>query len=345
MSNINQEPIKSQHRYVGIDYLRAFFSLCVILVHLGYIYPSNIFDKTLYLKHVFTVSDFLNFYVLLLAVPIFYIISNFLFYHKEKNIHNLYEYCKRIGKIVFFWIAAFNIFAYAGWNILGIFPKDLWNIFIFIINGAGTLYYFFISLILLTIITHFSKKINTIYILIFFIFTTFLIACFPIIAIFNVKYINLCVFWNPLNFIAYPFAAILVYKLIELDKNKKIKLKYFFIFGIIILLSIIADWTIYLNKIFFIVNGYPIPAYTRPSLIFISMFVLFLFIKLEPNKNSIILFMSKNSLLLYCLHPFFMGLVTNLSQENIFKGLLLTIIFCYSTGMIISPFINKELLR
>jgi peptidoglycan/LPS O-acetylase OafA/YrhL len=72
-------------RYIGIDYLRAFFSVCVVLAHLGYISPSLIFNRELYLAHIFTVSDFINFYVILLSVPVFFIISNYFFFRNQKT--------------------------------------------------------------------------------------------------------------------------------------------------------------------------------------------------------------------------------------------------------------------
>ena len=85
-------------RYVGIDYLKAFFSVCVVLIHLGgYISRSSIFNQKTYFKHIFTVSDLVNFYLLLLAVPAYFIIANYLFFQKPPNKSALFLYLKPVG--------------------------------------------------------------------------------------------------------------------------------------------------------------------------------------------------------------------------------------------------------
>ncbi len=51
----------NKERSVSIDYLKAFYSICVVLVHLGYVLPSKIFNRELYLQHRLIASDFINF--------------------------------------------------------------------------------------------------------------------------------------------------------------------------------------------------------------------------------------------------------------------------------------------
>ena len=57
----------------------------------------------------------------------------------------------------------------------------------------------------------------------------------------------------------------------------------------------------------FDVNSFAIPAYTRPSLIFL-MAVVASPSALAAGGNAIVRFMSNHSLALYCLHPFFVPL-------------------------------------
>ena len=114
----------SNERYIGIDYLRAFFSICVVAWHMGTIRRSSIFNKELYLNHNFTLSDFINFYVLLLAVPVFFIISNYLFLRKPTEWAVCYQYLKRIIKLSIFWPVSYEIFKYQGWQILAWLPIE-----------------------------------------------------------------------------------------------------------------------------------------------------------------------------------------------------------------------------
>ena len=62
----------------GIDYLRAFMSLAVIAWHMRLFGISPLFDVNGYATHRIQFSDLINFNLLLLAVPVFFLISIFL---------------------------------------------------------------------------------------------------------------------------------------------------------------------------------------------------------------------------------------------------------------------------
>ena len=55
------------NRLEGFDYLRAIMSVFVVVWHMKGAGQSLIFSDQ-YHKHVFTISDFVNFHILLLAV-------------------------------------------------------------------------------------------------------------------------------------------------------------------------------------------------------------------------------------------------------------------------------------
>jgi hypothetical protein len=330
-------------RYIGIDYLKGFFSVCVVLIHIGYISQSLIFDTSRYLEHILTVSDLVNFYLLLLAVPVFFLISSFLFFQKPQDTSVLLSSLKRIGKIAVFWIVLHTILEYRGREIIDWLPKSFEELVVFIVSGGHTIYYFFVSLIGLTIITHFSKRLPVIHVLALFIISTLLVAMLPIVSMATNHFI-LSVHWNPLNFIPYPFAAILVFHIAKLD-SAKIKPIYIILIAVLIVLLIIADWTIYVNRGFFQVNLFAIPAYSRPSLVLIAMVVVLLGIKIQPKQNAVILFMSNNSLALYCLHLFFKTPANRLSGGNLFMYLFLVVVFSYVAGIILKQFIRQELIN
>jgi hypothetical protein len=324
--------VTNKERYIGIDYLKALFSICVVAMHLGYISPSSIFNKELYMDHRFTLSDFVNFYVLLLAVPVFFIISNYLFLRKPVEWSVCYQYLKRIIKLAIFW-PVLLMFDYQGWQILAWLPRSGVDLIWFILSGGNTIYYFFVSLIGLTIITHFSKSIRTRYIAIFFILTTLLVSTLPLISMTTGMYI-LTIFWNPLNFLPYPFAALLVSRLIDLKLNKQKQIYLMIGWFLLCFLTMIIDWVVYIDAGFFEVSPFAIPAYTRSSLIFISMAVLYFSIKIRPKFNRIIDFMSRYSLGLYCLHIFFVPLGITLSKRNIIMSLPITLSLSYLAAII-----------
>ena len=105
-------------------------------------------------------------------------------------------------------------------------------------------------------------------------------------------------------------------------------------------LTIIIDWGVYIDAGFFKVNSYAIPAYSRSSLIFISMAVLYFSIKIRPKFNFIIDFMSRYSLELYCLHIFFVPFTNSLSHGNIIMSLPITILLSYLVAIIWSHFLR-----
>jgi hypothetical protein len=325
-------------RIVAIDYLRAFFSVCVVLAHLGYISPSLLFDKNKYLFHKFDLSDFLNFYVLLLAVPIFFITSNYLFYIKEMSKNHFIKNVTRIVKLSIFWIIAFQAFMQKGWEIIYLLPTTASELIIFVMSGGHTKYYFFISLLILTAITYFSSSISKPSLVASFIISTLAVALIPIYSIQNNAFI-LSTHWSLLNFIPYPFAAILVFSF-----NKDQRLFYAALFTITGFFFATLDWFFYIDLGFFKINDYAIPAYTRPSLIFLSMSILLIALETNPKEIPIINFMSKNSLALYCIHPFYIEPVLKVFHDQLALSLLVVLFLSYFTAFVLKFFIRQELI-
>jgi hypothetical protein len=252
-------------------------------------------------------------------------------------------YLKRIGKIAVFWIILFTIFKNKGWDVIDWLPKSASGLASFIISGGYSPFYFFISLIVLTIITHLSKRLTLFYVLVYFIISTLLVSLLPIFSVATQRF-GLTIHWNPLNFLPYPFAAILVSHFANLDRTT-LKPFNMILAGFLIVLLAISDWTIYVNKGFINVDDYAIPAYTRPSLVLIAMVVLFLAIKLTPKRNPVILFMSNNSLALYCIHPFFIEPINRLSGGHLVISLFLVLILSYLTAIIMKQFLLQKLIK
>src|SRR5262249_46469829 len=67
----------------------------------------------------------------------------------------------------------------------------------------------------------------------------------------------------------------------------------------------ILDWTVYVDPCFFEINEFAIPAYTRPSLVFLAVAVLILALCVRRPPGPAVRFMAAHSLGVYCLHPFF----------------------------------------
>ena len=339
------EPVDK--RISGIDYARAFFSVCIVGIHAGYFSPSSIFSPDLYPIHEFGFSDFVNFYIFLLAVPAYLIISNYLFAMKPYNWTDLSKRLIRYIKLVIFWSITYNLIA----NHTILVPHSSIDAFLLLLSGNHTLYYFFVSLAILTIITHFAKLLPNVLLILLIFLSVIIVGLLPILSI-KYQIYKLAILWNPLNFLPYPFAAVLIYRL----RNQNIKRLYWILISLLLIvfsfLAGMLDWTVYVNGRFFTVNLYAIPAYSRPSLVLLSILTLILVVNIRIRMFPVIDFMSKQSLALYCLHFFFLPvgiLISGYCQLTGIASWIVTVtsilLISYAAALILPSFFNKDLLR
>ena len=331
----------SQERYVGIDYVRALFSVCVVAVHLGYIAPSSVFDQELYTHHQFTWSDFINFYVLLLAVPMFLIVSHYLSLRKPADWSVCLRQLKRIACLGVFWTLLYLVFIHQGFR--GWWPGSPRRMVTFLVSAGGTPYYFFVSLIGLTVLTYVVRSIRTRYIVVLFALTTAWVSILPFLAKATGIY-KLAIYWNPMSFLPYPFAAILVSRLRDGPLGRRCQTHLVIAWLLSCLLAMVVDWIAYPDAGFFTVTNSAIPAYSRPSLVFLSTAVLFLAVKVRPGPNAVISFMSRYSLGLYCLHPFFLPHVIRRTDGQLLMSLPIVLLASYVSTKILSHVLRRELL-
>ncbi len=160
----------------GIDYLRAIMSVFVVVWHAGGGGRSLIFSEK-YLEHVFTVSDFVNFHMLLLAVPTFLFVSNFLYAMKVANSTALGKRIKRIFVLLTFWPTTFIIFNDGYGGLLNLVPHSVSSFIMTVLQAGNTAYYFFVCLMACLLITHFISKLQLRLQLIGFLLSTLLLTC------------------------------------------------------------------------------------------------------------------------------------------------------------------------
>jgi membrane-bound acyltransferase YfiQ involved in biofilm formation len=117
-------------------------------------------------------------------------------------------------------------------------------------------------------------------------------------------------------------------------------------------LAAIPDWTIYVHECFFGVNRFAIPAYTRPSLIFLAIAVVIFAIRWQPRSYAVVRFMSKYSLGVYCVHPFLVPIGYRILEKEPFTGpadILLPLVavvgLSYIGAYLMTWFVRDELIR
>lgn len=334
-------------RLVSIDYLRAFFSVCVVAGHLGYVFPSSIFRwrRDEYLQHTFGWSDFINFYVICLSVPVFIIISTTLYARKPTDMSGLMTRLGRILRLLLFWSIAYHIFFHTGYGALKRFPGDAQERVIFLITAAETVYYFFLCLIFVTVVTHFSMRLSTVAIWALFAITTLIVGVLPIVHR-ETGILLLALHANPLNFLPLAFAGIALARL-----SRPPAWLGFMMLGLGTLTAIL-DWTIYIDPCFFEVNRFAVPAYTRPSLIFLAVAVMIFALRISAPEIPTISFMARHSLGVYCLHPFFVPVRYKVADKMELTGvgellipLVVVLALAYLASIVMGWFLREDLIR
>jgi hypothetical protein len=195
------------NRFEGIDYLRAILSISVVLWHMRTAGRSLIFSAEKYPLHKYTLSDFVNFQVLLLAVPTFILISNFLYAYGKVGKTALTRRLKRLFILLAFWPIAYTIFRHSYLGLPNLIPDSFGSLLIKIFTAGNTAYYFFVSLILSLLVTHLIARLSTPLQITGFLSSLLILALLPVATIYLGIY-QLSAFWNPLNFLPYPFAAV-----------------------------------------------------------------------------------------------------------------------------------------
>lgn len=321
-------------------------SIFVVVWHMGGGGRSLIFSKEGYLEHVFTVSDFVNFHLFLLAVPTFIFMSIYLYTSKPISISTLKKRLARIIILLLFWPIALILYQKGHQGLLAIAPNSPADFVYTALCAGNTIYYYFTSLIICLFISHLYLLLNRKLQLLVFLISLILLTSLPQLTKISGLY-RLSAYWSPLNFIPLSFAAALLsqYEDIILKNRNRVLL----ISVILCVFFSIFEWKYSVGKIFFPGQGYAIPAYTRTSILF-AVFSIFV-IALSPSikSNSVINFMARYSLSLYCLHPFFIGFakkcVSAFTQNDtisLYASILLLVLFSYFIAVILRRYFLRE---
>ena len=332
----------------GFDYLRAVMSVFVVAWHMKTAGSTVTYPKDTYFQHTLTASDFVNFHILLLAVPTFIFVSTYLYVLKGASASSLWRRLKRLSILLTFWPVAWILYKRGYSGLLANIPHSTSSFLSTVIQAGGTIYYFFVSLIVCLLITHVVAT-RTVHVQIAGLMaSTAMLSCLPQISIASGLH-ALSEYWNPLNFIPFSFAAVLAAQHRAYIHARKTTLV-----GILVLLSVVfakLEWNYSAGEIFFPGDGYAIPPYTRSSVVFAVLALAIIALEATVKANVIIKFMAKYALALYCLHLFVMepirGLISRVSQNNLalsFGFLVLVILLSYALALVMRVYVKEEVI-
>ncbi len=349
MVQMNDEKT-SQARIEGLDWLRALMSFAVVTWHMGIVPRSNVFSAERLTSHSFSFSDFINFHVLLAAVPVFLAISCFLFARKQQNIRRLLPSFWRVLLLLMFWPVALKLWQGSIGQIASEVPLQPLRLIVYLCRAGETIYYFFVCLLFCYAICYIASALKTKWVLLAFVVSSIGLDCLAITA--QVSRVSwLTVFWSPVNFVPFALGSVLVARVESNDRfvrnRNSIALACM---GIATVLAI-CEWTWMVDAVHFGGNGYALPAYTRTSLAFTAFGLLLIGFDPRIRTNVIVQYFAMTSLSLYCLHPFFMAF-GELAEKKIdvfqsihFASLLLVILLSNIGFHVGKLFLKKELLH
>lgn len=283
-------------------------SFAVVAWHIQLFGASNLFNAKNFAGHDIVFSDIINLYFLLLAVPVFFLMSLFLFF--QKIWIDPFYFKKRIARLLLLYVFWDGLWLFL-WGYLtdfsNLFPSSLRAILISVVSGWCSPYYFFFSLILLTCIARVTVCLSSYVLWLLLAISLSLLWFFPLIVKIYGEYHFLVAYWNPFNFLPYVFIAALFFRYFRKGYLRPSS-KYFKFFMVCLFFVFIAtaifEWQWIRDVNYFKYNGLAIPPYTRISVVAGGSLVFCLSFFIKRPVYRIIKFLSKYSLGLYCLHGF-----------------------------------------
>ena len=334
----------------GFDWVRAFMSVAVVTWHLHTFGKSLLYTEK-FARVRFSLGDLLNFHLVPVSVPAFLLISCYFIARNTTDWSRLRHRLWRLVLLVVFWTVLLSIWMNGYGGLLKMVPDSPLDMLVTILSANGEFYYFFISLMMCLLITFGAGRLsdlwNWILLAVALLFTFFM----PLLAMATSLSI-LIAYWNPLNFLAYPFAAILIFRYQDriLANGRSLILTVLGLFALTAL-SAWYEWTHYIQALF-LVEGPALPLLMRTSLVFLGAALVLVAMHPWRTAPALIRFMSKYSLALFVLHAFFRPIVLQNTPalglpDPLMRLLQLTavVLLCYVTALVLPAFIKEDLVR
>ncbi len=194
----------------GFDWVRAFMSVAVVTWHLRSFGKPLLYTGK-FARVGFNLGELLNFHIVPVSVPVFLLISCYFIARNPTDWPRLRHRLWRLSLLVIFWTVALSIWMNGYGGLLKMVPKSPLDLLVTILSANGEFYYFFISLMMCLLVTYGAARLSNLWnwiLLAAALLFTFLIPRLVMATSLTI----LIAYWNPLNFLAYPFAAILIHR-------------------------------------------------------------------------------------------------------------------------------------
>ena len=315
------------HCYPGFDYLRALLALGVIAWHVHLFGTSELFRPGQGTHASIEPSDVLNFQVLALAVPTFFLMSMVLFIERvrQRGAPYFQQRLQFVLTLYLGWVALWTVLTWAQ-------PAhhfgNLNSTLHFIVRGGFSVFWFFFSLLVLIIVAYGVRKSSKPLLWALLVGSIGILVLSNLLARTDGKWAWLVAHANPLNFVPYVFiAALLGHNAHKVARNKP----FFFALIVGFILTSMGELTWLPHDNYFPHNDVLIPVYSRLSLVIGSVLLVLFACRIQRPPPQAIRWLARYSLALYCLHPFLIYAMVRLPMAppvQSFEGFLILVAVC-----------------
>jgi surface polysaccharide O-acyltransferase-like enzyme len=340
-------------KYVsGFDYLRAIFSILVVIWHNKNLPDILEIDSDLYQN----ITKFFYYNICCLSVPIFFQISLFLFY-KKQSVDANYFFKKKLPDL----LVVYTIWISIGLTVNSLVSKgksltelgSIKGLVITLVAGSRPELYFLFSLGLLTFLAFLNQKFllgrkNSLYLqLLLLILSLLAIVGLDLLAVNTHKHI-FSVPWNPICFIPYIFSSSILVEL-EIQSLSNCAISFYenrlaiisMLLSIFLLISS-QEWQL-LNLPDIINNGELLPMYARISLVVGTLIISYCAILYTGQPPSLVKEISQASLGIYVMHRYILQFIEYLTQsQGIIFNPLIEIGFAVTIPILIGKLLKKH---
>jgi surface polysaccharide O-acyltransferase-like enzyme len=328
--------------------MRALMSVAVVVWHLGGVGDTDLQDPASFLSWRPQLVDLVDLYVCLLAVPLFVLVSAFLFCQRGATTANLWRRVSRLGYLLMFWPLALIVWNESRSGVTDRIPSSVGEAFATLFSAGNTLFYFFVSLILVLAVCRLSAGLHDRWLVVLLTVMTALLGVLGVYAP-VVDAPELAKHWSPFNFLPYAFAAVLI------ARHEATCLRHAgaVVLGGLLLGVALGAWetSALHNTIYFDDMGIALPGYTRPALVPLAIAAFVGAVRYLRTPNPVIHFLSERSLALYCLHMFLLAQMmaafnaAGLSSSSWrLLHVVSLVLLSYAASLVLERFLNRKLL-
>ncbi len=302
-------PVESMHEksmvashpeshFDGFDYLRVIFMVMVLFAHTDlFAYFGNQYSR----EHGSgaNIWDVLYLQVQSCAVPTFVLMSMVLFCVKPPTLSRAWGRIKKLGYLYGFWVGAWVVYS-------GLRPApSVYGVIEFFVRGGGWVLYTFFVLMLMTPICCLADKMKKINSWIGPVLALLVIVSTFVYLVDDLKWTRKMYYWVPTSFLFAPFIAVwLTPKIHALRESSLLRWKIAGVFILLAVISALIEWQFSAAEKLHLEWRSFLPKHARPSVHFTAVAVIVLSLAVKSKAPRIVLFFARNSLGVYCIHPF-----------------------------------------